>query len=224
MFPANISWPNRNIALAAVGLLALTISLLSVLCVTMTGQAQAQAAPAISEEQYRRRDLEIKGQALEVAREAVKAGIGQKESWTTYIPLAVAVIALGGSVYSAVITSQAATESVRVTFTAKVAELALQGETTEDVIRRADLLAQLYEGLLPEDFHTRVRKLDAERIGRIVTQAPWTSELQKGLLELLAQNPQQRKQIITDYIAMFPNYEFLENLSLDPLKLVGDSL
>jgi hypothetical protein len=101
------------------------------------------------------------------------------------VPIVAALLALAGTV-------MAARRTMMAQFAAKAAELALLGEDTTEVINRARLIAQLYENLLPPDFQKRLISLkekDKKDIGRVVTKAPWTSELWKDVVELLAQQP-----------------------------------
>ena len=87
------------------------------------------------------------------------------------------------------------------------------GEGPPEIINRARLIAQLYGDLLPRDFKTRLGDLTEEDVGRIVTKAPWTSELWKDIVELLAHQPVDRRdQIIKDFISMFPGYAELKAL------------
>jgi hypothetical protein len=145
--------------------------------------------------------LELRSRAINVELEkAYITGVA------TAVPIVVALFALMDTIW-------AARKTMIAQFTAKAAELALQGEGTGEVLNRAILLESLYSDLLPADFRTRVEKLDAHKIGRIVSQVPWTSELiMKEVVELLAKYPSQRDQIIKDYLCMFPNYGFLRIL------------
>jgi hypothetical protein len=144
--------------------------------------------------------LELRSRAINVELEkAYITGVA------TAVPIVVALFALMGTIW-------AARKTMIAQFTAKAAELALQGEGTGEVLNRAILLESLNSDLLPADFRTRVEKLDAHKIGRIVSQVPGTSELMKEVVELLAKYPSQRDQIIKDYLCMFPNYDFLRTL------------
>lgn len=179
----------------------LILLFLLVLSPSMFARVAVQPTASLSEEEYRKRDLEIKNRAVEVEEKKVLAS-----ALGTGVPILAGMIALAGTII-------AARKTYVANFTAKAAELALQGEkTTFDVINRAKLLAKLYKDLLPKDFAGRVEELQADEVGRIVAQAPWSSELQKEVIELLAQHPEQRQQIIADYKSMF-GYPFLEKLA-----------
>ncbi|MBS1786549.1 MAG: hypothetical protein JST85_02435 [Acidobacteria bacterium] len=179
--------------------------LLLLFVATLSSMAQAQLSGNLSEDEYRKRDIEIKNRAIEVE---------ERKVWTsalaTSVPILVALFALIGTIV-------AAKKTLVANFTAKAAELALQGEGPEEVINRAKLLARLYKNLLPKDFVERVQELEANQIGRIVTQAPWTSELKKEVIELLAEHPDQREQIIADYQSVY-GYSFLSDLKAATLK------
>lgn len=178
----------------------------------MFAQPAPQPGESLSESDYRKRDLEIKSRAIDVE---------EKKAWTsaltTSVPIVVALFALVGTII-------AARRTLIANFTAKAAELALQGEGPEEIINRATLLGELYKDLLPNNFVARVKKLDANKIGRIVTQAPWASELQKEVVSLLAEHPIQRQQIIADYKSMFPDYEFLNKLAAASSKSAHNNL
>jgi hypothetical protein len=173
-------------------------------------QSEPPLGPRLSEDEYRIRDLELKARAIEV--ESIKAKLSL---WATGIPITVGLLTLAGSIW-------AARKTVISQFTTKAAELALQGEGPDEIIHRAKLLAELYEGLLPKDTIRRLDELDREKIGRIVTQAPWLSDLKKEAVTLLAQNPAQREQIIADYISMFPTYQFFKPL-LSRLQVAAET-
>ena len=161
------------------------------------------SAPSLSEAEYRFRDLKLREHALDI--EEVKA---RNALWNTGIPISLGLVTLAGTIW-------AARRTVVAQFTAKAAELALQGEGPQEIINRAKLLSDLYEGLLPRESVERLRKLRPDRLGRLVTQAPWISDLQKDVVALLAEYPQQREQIIADYLSMFPDYDFLRTLQRD---------
>jgi hypothetical protein len=181
-------------------------SLLLLFPISAFAQHQLPPAAGISEDEYRKLDLKIKKRSVEI--ETSKIWIS---ALTISVPIVVALFALAGTII-------AARRTLVANFTAKAAELALQGEGPPEVINRATLLAQLYKDLLPKNFVDRVKKLDTNRIGRIVTQAPWISELQKDVTALLAQHPAQRQQIISDYRSVFPDYDFLDKLARATLK------
>lgn len=189
---------------------SLVMLILLILAPSAIAQPQNQPSDALSENDYRKKDLEIKNRAIDVE---------EKKVWTsalaTSVPIVVALFALIGTI-------MAARRTLVANFTAKAAELALQGEGPQEIINRATLLGELYKDLLPDDFVNRVKKLEATKIGRIVTQAPWTSELQKEIIALLAQYPAQRQQIIADYKSLFPEYKFLNNLSSSPTRSGGN--
>jgi hypothetical protein len=133
------------------------------------------------------------------------------------IPITVALLALAGSIWVAKETvtgnMRVAKETVVGQFTAKAAELALQGEGPEEIINRANFLADLYADLLPEKSLNVLKKLKPEEAKRMVTQAPWMSNFQKEIVALLAKYPAQREQIIADYKSLYPDYhDFLDKL------------
>lgn len=161
---------------------------------------QPKSAPSLSESEYRIRDLKLRERALDI--EEVKA---RTSLWATGVPMSLGLVTLAGTVW-------AARRTVVAQFTSKAAELALQGEGPQEIINRAKLLAGLYEGLLPRESVKRLREMKPEGLGRLVTQAPWVSELQKDVIALLAEYPAQREQIIDDYLRLFPDYTFLRKL------------
>jgi hypothetical protein len=163
----------------------------------------------MSESDYRKKDLEIKSRAIDVE---------EKKTWTSALAISVPIVV---ALFALLTTILATRKTIVANFTAKAAELALQGEGPQEIINRATLLGELYEDLLPNDFVARVKKLEANKIGRIVTQAPWISELQKEVIALLAQYPAQRQQIISDYKNLFPNYAFLDKLGSAVSERVG---
>ena len=169
-------------------------------CPALAQSSRPVSGPSLSEGEYRLRDLKLKERALDI--EEVKA---RNALWNTGVPISLGLVTLAGTIW-------AARRTVVAQFTAKAAELALQGEGPQEIINRAKLLADLYEGLLPRDSVERLRELKPDRLGRLVTQAPWTSDLQKDVVALLAQYPDQREQIIADYLSMFPEYDFLRKL------------
>jgi len=156
---------------------------------TLTALAQSPPAATSSE------DLALKREAmdLDVKKTWISAlGIG--------VPIFVAVLTLAGTV-------MAARGTMKAQFTSKVAELALQGEGPDEVLNRANLLARLYEDLLPSDFAARVDALSKDgrdKIRRIVTGPPYHAKLKEEIIEQLAKYPEQRKQLITDYMNIIP--------------------
>ena len=168
----------------------------------MVAQPQLQFAQPLSEEEFRRKELEVKYLTIEIEN---------KKAWISAlaigIPIVLALLTLAGTIW-------AARRTVIAQFTTKAAELALQGEGPKEVINRAALLARLYKDLLPDDFIDRVEVIqaDVDKVGRIFTQAPWVPNLQKEVVTVLAEHPTKRDQIIDDYKAMFPDYAFLDKL------------
>jgi hypothetical protein len=164
--------------------------------------AQPSAQPrSLSEDEYRRRDLELRARAIQAEEMKARASF-----WAVGVPISLALVTLAGSIW-------AARRTVIAQFSVKAAELALQGEGPQEVLNRAKLLAELYRGLLPRESVERLRELTPDQLGRIVTQAPWVAGLKKELIALLAEHPAQREQIIADYHSMFPQYkEFLKEL------------
>ncbi len=185
----------------------LRVVALLLLCGISMPEVGAQTAPVrsspsvpLSEDDYRQRDLLLREKQLELEKTKAWAS-----ALAIGVPIVAAVIALVG-------TAMAAKKTLIATFTAKAAELALHGEGPQEVLNRAKLLARLYKDLLPSDFQARVSAIEAADVGRIVSQAPWTSNLQKEIIALLAQYPSQRAQIISDYRSMFPDYKFVDRL------------
>ena len=129
---------------------------------------------------------------------------------TIGIPILVGLLALAGAVWNTRKTAQAQAMT-------KAAELALQGEGPDEVLNRARLLGQFYGSLLPGNFVKRVTTIHADDVGRIVTQAPWTSDFQKEIIALLAQYPEQREQILADYKSVF-EYPFFDSLAAATLQ------
>jgi hypothetical protein len=161
---------------------------------TLAALAQSPPATTSPEDQLRIQELALRREAmdLDVKKTWISAlGIG--------VPIFVAVLTLAGTV-------MAARGTMKAQFTAKVAELALQGEGPTEVLNRAKLLARLYEHLLPSDFANRVDALSRSRDGpgRIFTAAPWHAELKKEIIEQLAKYPQKRQQILVDYMELIP--------------------
>ncbi len=194
--------PKQQMAprLAVTGPATLSLLLLLQLLPAFAQPPQPTPAPPLSENEYRIRDLRLRERALDI--EEMKA---RTSLWATGIPISLGLVTLAGTIW-------AARRTVVAQFTAKAAELSLQGEGPQEIINRATLLADLYEGLLPRKSVKLLRELKPDRLGRLVTQAPWVSELQKEIIALLAQYPEQREQIIADYLTLFPDYNFLGNL------------
>jgi hypothetical protein len=163
-------------------------------------QSQSQSAPSISDDEYRRRDLEIKERALN--NEDKKAWIA---ALGTGVPILLGLLTLTASIFSV-------KRTVVAQFTTKAAELALQGERIEEVLHRAALLAQMYPKLLPKNFARNLTKIKPDEIGRIFTQSTFPIALRAEVLKLLAANPQQREQILTDFQNMFPGYSYWEQV------------
>jgi hypothetical protein len=183
--------------------LAFTITMLCVfqsLVSVAIAQPQPPSGVRMSEDEFRVRDLALRERAIDVEEKKATMSL-----WANGIPITLALLTLAGSIW-------AARRTVVAQFTTKAAELALQGEGPDEIINRAKLLAVLYKGLLPAESIKQLDELRPEQLGRIVTEAPWTSNLQKEVVTLLAQHPNQRDQIIADYISMFPDYEFLRTL------------
>ncbi|HKI06699.1 MAG TPA: hypothetical protein VKK31_32275 [Thermoanaerobaculia bacterium] len=181
-----------------------TRALLLLIFLLQVSPAVAQPRPAmgqkLSEDEYRIKDLELRERAIAVEEAKTRTSL-----WATGIPISLALVALAGTIW-------AARQTVVAQFTAKAAELALQGEGSDEIINRAKLLSDLYKGLLPRTSVKRLRELDSKRLGRLVTQAPWGAELKKCVISLLAENPAQREQIIADCVSVFPGHEFLMDL------------
>jgi hypothetical protein len=186
----------RIITLKLVMLLLLPTS-----AVTALAQTQIPPVQAVSEAEYRLWELRLRERALDIEiRKAWVSGL------SVSIPILVAVLALAGTIW-------AARQTVVAQFAAKAAELALMGEDAPEIINRAKLIAELYGNLLPRDFKKRLSSLEPKDVGRIVTKAPWTSELWKDVVEILAQQPADRRdQIIEDFLSMFPRYTELKTL------------
>lgn len=202
-----MNWTQRNYSKRTVIGHVLAVFLLLVMAPSVLAEPQTQSTDALSESEYRKRDLEIKNRAIDVE---------ERKAWTsglaTSVPIVVALFALVGTIV-------AARRTLVANITAKAAELALEGEGPQEVINRAILLGELYKNLLPRDFVGRVKKLDAQNLGRIVKEAPWTSNLQKEVVTVLADHPKQRQQIIADYKIMFPGYAFLDQLAVASLEV-----
>jgi hypothetical protein len=163
-------------------------------------QSQPQPAPSLSDDEYRSRDLAIKERALE--NEDKKAWIA---ALGTGVPILLGLLTLTASIFSV-------RRTVIAQFTTKAAELALQGEGVNEVLHRAALLAQMYPKLLPKDFRNSLAKIEPQEIGRIFTQSTFPIALRAEVIKLLAANPQQREQILTDYQNLFSGYPYWQQL------------
>jgi hypothetical protein len=116
-------------------------------------QSQPPPAPSLSDDEYRRRDLEIKERALKNEdKKAWIAALGMG------VPILVGLLTLAASIVQV-------KKTVVAQFATKAAELALQGEGVEEVLNRADLLALMYPKLLPKKFRRSLATL-AERAER----------------------------------------------------------
>ena len=197
-----------RIELAAI-ILSLVLSTIAILLSTRTLAPlhQPQIPPSLSEEEFRSKQLEISYLTAQIESQKTTINV-----LATVIPIMLAILTLAGTIW-------AARKTVIAQFTTKAAELALLGEGPDEVLNRAKLLAHLYKDLLPEDFIDRVKGLNPDRVGRIVTQAPWGSELMKEVIALVAEKPQQRDQILADYISVLPSYDFLKVLQRNTKKL-----
>ena len=163
-------------------------------------QSQPQSAPSLSDDEYRRRDLVIKEQAIE--NEDKKAWIA---ALGTGVPILLGLLTLTVSIYSV-------KKTVFAQFATKAAELALQGERVDEVINRANLLAKMYPELLPKDFLGGLGQIDPGEIGRIFTQPTFPIALRVEVIKLLVANPQQREQILTDFQNLFSGYSYWQDL------------
>jgi hypothetical protein len=185
-------------------------------------QAQPQPAIPFSEGEYRERDLEIKRQDLDLRRKAMH--LERQKAWlsalATIVPIIAGAVAVWGVIVSANRSANAAltasTRTTEATLITKLTELSLQGEGPLEVINRAKLLVGMYANRLPGDFVENVKKIKADEIGRIATEAPWPTEFSKNLVEMLAKYPSQRQQILLDYKAILP-YEFIDVLTETPV-------
>ena len=122
------------------------------------------------------------------------------------VPILVGFLTLAGAIWTANRTAKA--QAVN-----KAAELALLGEGPSEVQNRAFLIKEFYGDLLPNNFVERVQAIDVNKVGRILTQAPWVAELKREIVKVLAEHPDQRQQIITDYRRLYPQYrEMWESL------------
>lgn len=183
----------------------------------LQAQTQLPPQPPFSEGDYRERELEIKRQELELKRESLY--LEREKVWFslagTVVPILAGVLAVLGVIISANKSASAAlTASTRTTeasLITKLTELSLQGEGPNEVVNRAKLLVQMYASRLPEDFVGNVKKIDDRDIGRIATEAPWTTEFAKELVEMCAKYPDQRQKILSDYKAIF-DYPFIDVL------------
>lgn len=163
-------------------------------------QSQPQPAPSLSEDEYRRRDLEIKERALKNEdKKAWIAALGMG------VPILVGLLTLTVSIFQV-------KKTVVAQFATKAAELALRGEGVEEVVNRANLLALMYPKLLSKQFRRSLETLEErDERGRsikmrgrsIKIQPTYPTAFKAEVIKLLAAHPQQREQILTDYEHMF---------------------
>lgn len=185
-------------------------------------QPQPQSTTSFSEGEYREKDLEIKRQELDLKRESLV--LEQWKTWlspvATIVPIIAGLVAVWGVIVSANKSAntalEASTRTTEATLITKLTELSLQGETPTDVANRAKLLVEMFASRLPGDFAKNVENISVAKMGRIATAAPWTSELAKELVEMLAKYPDQRQQILLDYKAIF-EYPFIDSLTKTPV-------
>lgn len=101
----------------------------------------------------------------------------------------------------------------------QVADVALKGDSAEDVMERARLLKQFYGESSQRIFVERVKKINADEVGWLVSEVGTT--LKQEVIQLLAQYPQQREQILADFKSVFP-YDFLDTLQAAHRKIRAD--
>jgi hypothetical protein len=103
----------------------------------------------------------------------------------------------------------------------QAAEVALQGASAEEVMDKARVLKQFYGDFLPKNFVERVRKINSDNTGRLIAESPFGTMLKRDVIQLLAQYPDQREQIIADFKSVFP-YDFLDKLQAAQPRIQAD--
>jgi flagellar biosynthesis/type III secretory pathway M-ring protein FliF/YscJ len=94
-------------------------------------------------------------------------------------------------------------QAAQAQFEIKAAELAMNTDSPDVTRGKSLALAQLFPGRLPAGF---AKQFDAQVFGVEETSS------KKELIRLLAEKPQQRARIIKDWLQLFPEDQWANNL------------
>jgi hypothetical protein len=151
-----------------------------------------------------REKLTLEREKLAIEQEKQKESISieaDKLKWAAIgatIPILAALGTLGYGIYSVkrTVSAQLAT---------KLAELALGGKGSFEIVHRAQFATDLFSDLLPPDFINKVAKMDPSKI----SAGPSRKSV---ILELLAEHPAQRDQILADFKATYGDDGWIDKL------------
>ena len=144
-------------------------------------------------------DLELA--KIELEREKLKLE-RNKAIWTSlsiFIPLLIAALTIAFNAWSQARQAQSA-------FLLQTAEIVMNADSPTGSFNKARALAALFPQQLPSDFSTFTETFDPAKYSVPTTSA------QKTLLEWLILYPDQRQQILDDWLSLFPKDEWVEAL------------
>lgn|ERR1017187_1889642 len=128
-----------------------------------------------------------------------------KHAWITgsWIPILVALFTIIYGVWSL---QQTATAQ----FSAKVIELSMSAKSPDEALARAQAIAEMVPGMLPQGMITRLKKADVRQFMRA------DDSVKLDLLRMLQEHPTERDQILGDWKTVFPKDPWILQISIDP--------
>jgi hypothetical protein len=172
----------------------------------------SEASPSESAQlETRRMALEENKFLLEKAKFAAEAGENRrKDRFTvisTTIPIVITTLTILSTVFYGIWSLR---QNAKTEFEGKIAEVALNSATPYEAIFKARFLAAILKKELPSDFAARLTAIEPGEFGIAASRS---KEAKTTLLQLLAEHPAQRTQVLKDWVALFPDDKWVTPLT-----------